>query len=111
MCCVLKRKSRHSFKCFKAYKCIVNTVVTVEANKFTVEGTTLVSPAVAANNNIRMYAAAPAAVTGVDWWQMEFNVFDGVIVYRAGGGDQAASPATAGQKATLDFNAGTGSIN
>lgn len=83
----------------------------VEANKFVAEGTTLVSPATTAAANIRMYAAAPTAVTGVDWWQMEFNVFEGVIVYRAGGGDQAAVPATAGQKVTLDFNAGTGSIN
>jgi hypothetical protein len=42
---------------------------------------------------------------------MEYNVFDGAIVYRAAGGDQAAVAATAGQKVTLDFNAGTGSIN
>jgi hypothetical protein len=79
-------------------------------NKFVAEGTTLVSPAVAADGNIRMYVAAPAAITGVDWWQMEFNVFDGVIEYRGAGGDQAAVAATAGQKVTLDFNAGTGSI-
>ena len=79
-------------------------------NMFVAEGTTLVSPAVAADGNIRMYVAAPAAITGVDWWQMEFNVFDGVIEYRGAGGDQAAVAATAGQKVTLDFNAGTGSI-
>ena len=79
-------------------------------NKVVAEGTTLVSPAVAADGNIRMYVAAPAAITGVDWWQMEFNVFDGVIEYRGAGGDQAAVAATTGQKVTLDFNAGTGSI-
>ena len=79
-------------------------------NKFVAEGTTLVSPAVVADGNIRMYTAAPAAITGVDWWQMEYNVFDGAIVYRAAGGDQEAVAATAGQKVTLDFNAGTGSI-
>ena len=61
--------------------------------------------------NLRMYAAAPSTVTGVDWWQMEFNIFDGKIVYRGGDGDQAAVPVTAGQTVTLDFNAGTGSIN
>ena len=82
-----------------------------EENKFVAEGTTLVSTAAVADGNIRMYTAAPSVITGVDWWQMEFNVFDGVIVYRAGGGDQEAVAATAGQKVTLDFNAGTGSIN
>ena len=81
-----------------------------EENKFVAEGTTLVSPATVADGNIRMYTAAPSAITGVDWWQMEYNVFDGAIVYRAAGGDQAPVAATAGQKVTLDFNAGTGSI-
>ena len=80
-------------------------------NLFVAEGTTLVSPATVADGNIRMYTAAPSAITGVDWWQMEFNVFDGVIEYRGAGGDQAAVAATAGQKVTLDLNAGTGSIN
>ena len=82
-----------------------------EENKFVAEGTALVSPALIADGNVRMYTAAPSVITGVDWWQMEYNVFDGVIVYRAGGGDQEAVAATAGQKVTLDFNAGTGSIN
>ena len=85
--------------------------VAKEENKFVAEGTTLVSPATVADGNIRMYTAAPAVITGVEWWQMEYNVFDGAIVYRAAGGDQAAVAATAGQKVTLDFNAGTGSIN
>ena len=84
-------------------------------NKFVAEGTTLVSPAVTmpedkTEANIRMYTAAPSVIEGVDWWQMEYNVFDGKIVYRGAGGDQEAVPATAGQKVTLDFNAGTGSI-
>lgn len=81
-------------------------------NKFVAEGTTLVSPAVVAAGNIRMYTAAPAAITGVQWWQMEFNVIEDAIVYRAGGGEELvnAIPAAAGQKVTLDFNAGTGSI-
>ena len=56
-----------------------------------------------------MYAAAPAG-SDADWWQMEFNVFDGKIVYRADGDDQAAVAVTAGQKVTLNFNAETGSI-
>ena len=61
--------------------------------------------------SLRQYAAAPTGVTGVDWWQMEFNIYDGKIVYRAGGGDQEAVAVNAGQTVTLDFNAGTGSIN
>jgi hypothetical protein len=63
-----------------------------------------------AAGNLRMYAAEPAGVTAADWWQMEFNIFDGKIEYRAGGNDQAAVPVNAGQTVTLDFNAGTGSI-
>ena len=59
--------------------------------------------------NLRMYAECSKHVS-TDWWQMEFNIFDGKIVYRADGGDQPAVPATAGQTVTLDFNAGTGSI-
>ena len=78
-------------------------------NLFTLDGTTLTSTAPTAGH-IRMYAAAPTGVEGVDWWQMEFNVFDGKIEYRGGGGDQAAVAVTAGQKVTLNFNAGTGSI-
>ncbi|MBE6237160.1 MAG: SusF/SusE family outer membrane protein [Bacteroidales bacterium] len=60
--------------------------------------------------SLRQYAAAPTGVTGVEWWQMEFNIYDGKIVYRAGGGDQEAVAVNAGQTVTLDFNAGTGSI-
>ena len=77
-------------------------------NLFALEGQTLTATAPKAGN-IRMYAATPEGVTA-DWWQMEFNVFDGKIVYRGGEGDQAAVAVTAGQKVTLDFNAGTGSI-
>ena len=77
-------------------------------NLFALEGQTFTATAPKAGN-IRMYAATPEGVTA-DWWQMEFNVFDGKIVYRGGEGDQAAVAVTAGQKVTLDFNAGTGSI-
>jgi hypothetical protein len=67
------------------------------------------SIATTAAGNLRMYAAYSGAAAG-DWWQMEFNLYDGKIEYRAGGGDQAAVAVTAGQTVTLDFNAGTGSI-
>ena len=84
--------------------------VNLEANLFVAEGTTLVSPAFAADGNLRVYTAAPSTVSGLEWWNMEYNVFEGKIEYRGAGGDQAAVAVTAGQKVTLDFNAGTGSI-
>ncbi len=82
----------------------------VEANLFTVDNAakTVTSPALTADGNIRMYAAhswIPA------WWNAEFNVFDGKIIYRADGGDQDAVPGTAGQVITLNFDDNTGSID
>jgi hypothetical protein len=46
-----------------------------------------------------------------DWWQHEFNIFDGTIEYRGTGDDQAAVPVSAGST-TIDlmFKTGTGSI-
>ena len=67
-----------------------------------------VSQTVANDGNVRMYVASAIATS--PWWTREFNVFDGKIAYRGTGGDQAAVPVTAGQKVTLDFNAGTGTI-
>jgi hypothetical protein len=71
------------------------------------DGKTL-SATVPAAGNLRIYAASSIKTT--DWWTREFNIFDGKIEYRGNGGDQAAVPVTAGQKVTLDFNAGTGTI-
>ena len=81
----------------------------MEAAKFAVseDGKSL-TMTVPADGNLRMYAESTAATS--DWWTREFNVFEGKIEYRGNGGDQAAVPATAGQVVTLDFNAGTGSI-
>jgi hypothetical protein len=46
-----------------------------------------------------------------DWWQHEFNIFDGVIEYRGAGGDQAAVPVNGGTTTIeLNFKEGTGSI-
>jgi hypothetical protein len=64
----------------------------------------------AAAGNLRMYAKSTFAAATGNWWHREFNIYDGKIVYRAGGNDQAAVAVTAGQTVTLDFNAGTGSI-
>ncbi len=59
---------------------------------------------------LRMYAAFSGAEAGT-WWTREFIVKEGKIVYRGGGDDQKPWVAVnAGQTVTLDFNAGTGSI-
>lgn len=47
---------------------------------------------------------------GVDWWKTEFNVFDGVILFRGNDGDQAPVQGTAGQKVSLNFGNHTGRI-
>ena len=61
------------------------------------------------DGDLRIYATTSAA--SVDWWQMEFVILQGKIAYRGTGGDQERVPVTAGQKVTLDFNTGVGSIN
>lgn len=68
---------------------------------------TVTSPVLKAGN-VRMYTSAECF--GVDWWRMEFNVYDGRIVYRGAGSDQEAVPCEAGKTVTLNFNAGTGEI-
>ncbi|NDV82853.1 DUF5115 domain-containing protein [Bacteroides sp. 51] len=65
-----------------------------------------VSPAFVASDDLRMAIALP----GIDWWKTEFNIFDGKIEYRGKGGDQAAVPVIAGQKAYLNFGSDTGRI-
>gem|GEM_PF-493962 len=46
-----------------------------------------------------------------DWWKTEFVFYeDGKIVYRAGGDDQARFNVEGGKKISLDFNAGTATI-
>lgn len=57
---------------------------------------------------LRMYATSSAAKS--DWWTMEFIILNGKIEYRGNGGDQARVTVAAGQKVTLDFNKGTGTI-
>ena len=67
----------------------------------------LISPALSASGNVRMYVSHSWIP---DWWNSEFNVFGTNIEYRNDGGDQAAVPGTAGQKVTLHFDDNTGSI-
>ncbi len=78
-------------------------------NLFTVDqaAKTLTSPALVKDGNVRMYVSHAWIP---DWWHSEFNVFGTTIEYRNDGGDQAAVPATAGQKVTLHFDDNTGSI-
>lgn len=54
-----------------------------------------------------------AQIEGVDAWRSEFSVLDGKIVYRGNGGEFNADTAMtveAGKTITLDFNAGTATI-
>jgi hypothetical protein len=74
---------------------------------FTVNADGTATITTAAAGNLRMYVPADGAG---NWWHSEFNIYDGKIVYRAGGGDQAAVAVTAGQTITLDFNNEAGSI-
>ena len=57
-----------------------------------------------ADGNLRMYVASGIATSS--WWTREFNAVDGKIAFRLME-ELAAVPVTAGQKVTLDFNAGT----
>ena len=82
-------------------------------NLFAAQEQTLVSPSFVLDGEIRMYAAAPSAINeyySVEWWQMEFNIYDGVIVYRGADGDQERVLGYLGQQVTLDLNAGTGTV-
>jgi len=77
------------------------------------DGTTM-SITTSAKNNLRMYAYI-STVAELDlewgyWWRLEFNIFDGKIVYRGNGGDQDNVEVDAGKTVTLDFKAGTGTI-
>lgn len=45
-----------------------------------------------------------------EWWQTEFMVFDGELVYRATGDDQERVGASAGQSLYINFTDGTGKI-
>lgn len=67
------------------------------------DGTATITTAKA--GNLRMYVPASN-----EWWHAEFNIYDGKIAFRAGGNDQEAVAVQAGQTVTLNFNAGTGSI-
>ncbi len=83
---------------------------------FTVDNTagTVYSPAFSADGELRMFGDATTLTdadgAAIDWWRKEFITVSGAIEYRALGGDQARLNVTTGQVITLDFEAGTGSI-
>lgn len=79
-----------------------------DEGKYPFTNSTTATATTAAAGNLRMYAKIPG--NDGNWWQSEFNIYEGKIVYRATGGDQAAVPVEAGKTVTLDFNAGTGKI-
>ena len=66
------------------------------------------SVTIPASGELRIYAASSIATS--DWWTREFIILEGKIAYRGNGGDQERVNVAAGQKVTLDFNAGTGTI-
>ena len=80
-------------------------------HKFTVPTTkdgSFVSPAFASDAELRMCVSI---VSPDDWWKTEFIIRDGKIDYRGKGGDQYPRVnVTKGQKAYLNFTAGTGEI-
>ncbi len=47
---------------------------------------------------------------GVEWWQSEFNILDGNIVYRGTGDELGDVEVKKGQKVRLNFNDNTGVI-
>lgn len=89
--------------------CFGGFTETVAANKFTINNTakTLVSPALPAAGNIRMYASHAWIPS---WWQAEFRVNGTALEYRNDGGDQAAVAGVAGKVITLKFDDNTGGI-
>ena len=99
--CVEKAKVYGIGDCFGGWSEAMSGALFAEEN-----GTLTVT--VPADGELRMYAASSIATS--DWWTREFIILDGKIAYRGNGGDQTRVPVTAGQKVTLNFNAGTGTI-
>lgn len=85
-----------------------------ETRLFTVPATAdgeFVSPAFIANadesnDGLRICVK----LEGSEWWHTEFIILEGVIEYRGADGDQERVAVTAGEKAYLNFTAGTGYI-
>ena len=74
---------------------------------FTIEGDKIVGKTTS-DGEIRMYA--DCSISTAEWWAREFVFFDGKIAYRGNGGDQERVKVEAGKTVTLDFNAGTATV-
>ena len=74
---------------------------------FTIEGDKVVGKTTT-EGDIRLYADSSIATS--DWWTREFVFFDGKIAYRGNGGNQERVKVEAGKTVTLDFNAGTATV-
>ncbi len=67
----------------------------------------LVSNPFNANGNLRMCAVLPI---DLGWWNAEFNIYEGKIIYRGTGGDQDPVEVEQGKQAKLNFIDDTGVI-
>lgn len=77
---------------------------------FSIEEDKMVYKPTLVSSELRMYAYTKYA-EGVDWWQMEFILRDGVIEYRGAGNDQEPRvPTLADQRIELDFTTNSGVI-
>ncbi|HEY6914771.1 MAG TPA: SusF/SusE family outer membrane protein [Paludibacter sp.] len=105
-----KKVSIMNAKVYGIGDCFGGYTADVAGNLFTTDLTakTLISPALPAAGNIRIYVSHPWIAA---WWNSEFNVYGTEIQYRNNGGDQTAVPGTAGKVITLHFDDNTGSIN
>jgi hypothetical protein len=59
---------------------------------------------------LRIYTKSSIVTDDWDWWKMEFVILNGKIEYRGAGDDQDRNVVAAGKTVSLDFNAGTGSV-
>ncbi|GHT25731.1 hypothetical protein AGMMS4957_20970 [Bacteroidia bacterium] len=74
---------------------------------------TITSPVAVAAADLRMYASctlSAADAVKVDAWHMEFIILDGKVVFRGNGGDQTRVPIAVGQKAVINVETLTGTI-
>ena len=75
--------------------------------KFVAEGQKLVATVTNNSSAVRVASKVVSGERWYDWWKTEFVWFDGKIAYRGAGNDQDRVAVEAGQKITIDFNAGT----
>ena len=68
------------------------------------DGTASITTTAAAE--LRMYTD----IANIEWWQAEYMIYNGKIVYRGTGADQERVSVEAGMTITLNFNAGTGEL-